>query len=435
MPDVATLTCPKCGHEFELAEGLRHKLEEEFRDRIQRELSKHQKRAEAEIARRQKEVEARELATQELEKNLAKRVAAGVKEGLEKQREDARAEVEAEVAEEFKRKDERLTRLQEKVKEAQKFESEVRDRADKIEQEKAELEITLRRRLDEEKAKIQEEVSVAAAEQFKLKEIEYQEKIHGIEEKLAEAQKKASQGSQQSQGEALEILVERELAGRFPQDKLEPVPKGKPGADILQRVQDVGGRRCGTILWEAKRTKNWSDGWIAKIKDDQRAAKAEVAVIVSQALPGGLRSFDLVDGVIVSDYAFALPIASMLRERILDVDRIRRSEIGRAGKEVLVYEYLTSTEFRQTAQAIAESIVHARTDIEKERATFEKMWAKREAQLDKGLRNLFAMWGRMQGHIGSLPDLHPLATLEGPTEQDALPGDATDGQGNAPRSD
>jgi len=220
------------------------------------------------------------------------------------------------------------------------------------------------------------------------------------------------------------LVLEDELGKSFPEDLLEPVAKGKQGADILQRVRSSSGRVSGSILWETKRTKAWSKGWLSKIKDDQRHATAEVAVIVTQTLPDGVTSFDVLDGVVVTDHAHSLPLATLLRERLFEVDRMKRSQSGRSDKETLVYTYLTSTEFRQTAQAIAEAIVHARNDIEKERATFERMWNKRQAQLEKGFKSLLAMWGRIQGHIGSLPDLTVLAALDdGGTTPSLPPGD------------
>lgn len=404
------VTCPSCGASFPLTDVLREQLEAKVRLELQDKLS-----------RREKDLAVRENAAQAREDSFDERVKQQVRKESEKLRQKLREEVEEEAASESKEKDEKYKRLEKRLKDSQKAESELREMTDKLDAEKQDLELTVNRRVDQEKATIQKEEREKAAEQLKLKDVEHGEKIRELREKLEAAQQSASQGSQQLQGEAFEIALEQDLSSAFTHDKIEPVPKGKVGADILQRVCHSSGVPSGTIIWETKRTKSWSNGWVTKIKDDQRHSTADVAVIVTQALPEGVRSFDVLEGVVVTDYAHALPLAALLRERLFEVDRTRRSEVGRAKKESLVYDYLNSTEFRQAGQTIAEAIFLARDDIRKERATFERMWSKREAQLEIGLRNLLAMWGKIQGLIGSLPNLSTIAALEGDGVVPSLP--------------
>lgn len=420
MPEQA-VTCPECGHKFPLTEVLKGQIEEQVRSELQEKLARKEKTLLAELAKKEKELERRERAAKELEESVEETVSDRVKERVEKLKVKVRAEAEEELAVEIGERDQKIEKVQAKLREAQQREADLRTEKQDLEDQKRELNLKVQRTLEEERTKIRERVVDELAEENKLKETEHQEKLRQAQETIEDLKRKLSQGSQQAQGEAMEILLERDLAASFSQDQLDPVPKGKTGADVLQRVKGTSGRVAGTIIWEAKRTKNWSDGWIAKVKEDQRRATAEVAVLVTQVLPEGVKSFDLVDGVVVTDFASALPLAAILRERLIEVDRARRAETGRVSKESLVYQYLTSTEFRQTAQAVAEALVHARMDIQKERATFERMWAKREAQLEKGFKNLVAMWGKMQGHIGSLPDLHQLASLEAAGAPAALP--------------
>ncbi len=145
--------------------------------------------------------------------------------------------------------------------------------------------------------------------------MEKDQTIASMQKKIEELKRKAEQGSQQLQGEVQELELENLLRAKFPFDTIEPVPKGEFGGDVLQRVVSPGGQPSGTILWESKRTKNWSDGWLAKLREDQRAAKAEIAVLVSQALPKGVETFDVVDGVWVTSPRAALPVATVLRQR------------------------------------------------------------------------------------------------------------------------
>jgi hypothetical protein len=153
-----------------------------------------------------------------------------------------------------------------------------------------------------------------------------------MQRQIEELSRKAEQGSQQLQGEALELELESLLRNRFPQDLIEPVPKGEFGGDILQRVQGPAGQFLGTILWESKRTKAWNDAWLAKLRDDQRTAKAEIALIVSTVLPKGVETFDLIDSIWVTRLRFAIPLAIALRQSLIDLASSNRAAEGQRPK-------------------------------------------------------------------------------------------------------
>jgi hypothetical protein len=392
MPEQQ-IVCPECGAKIRLDQAL-----------LQPFLERERSRLEAEHRGKEKENE--------------KRIA-------EAARKKAREELKLEMGD----LNNQVTELKDKVEKANKREMDLRTEKRKLEERKAEFELEMQRKLDDERAKINADAEKKANDQHKLREQELKKRVDDLLQELEEAKTRAQQGSQQMQGEILELNLETVLAESFPNDKIEPVPKGQPGGDILHRVRNASGRICGTILWEAKRTKNWSDKWITKLKEDQRAVSAEAAVLSSQALPDGVQTFGTVEGVVVANYECALPVAAMLREKFIEIDRTKRAGVGRSDKQALVYEYLTSTEFTQTAQAIAEAILHAKNDLEKEKLTFQRMWKKREAQLEKGLRGLVSMWGTIQGHIGSLPDLAVLGALDGGAETRALPGGDKDSDG------
>ncbi|MGD9604336.1 MAG: DUF2130 domain-containing protein, partial [Gammaproteobacteria bacterium] len=206
-----------------------------------------------------------------------------------------------------------------------------------------------------------------------------------------------------------ELELESLLRAKFPHDLLEPVAKGESGADLLQQVRSPGGQVGGEILWEAKRTRHWNDGWLVKLREDQRNAKAEVAVIVSHALPRGVESFDVVDGVWVTSPRYALPLAAALRGTLLQVAMTRQQAEGLQTKTELVYAYLIGPRFRHRVEAIVEAFSGLRDDLDRERKATLKQWAKREAQIERVMNATVGMYGDLQGIAGkSLQEIEGL---------------------------
>jgi hypothetical protein len=214
------------------------------------------------------------------------------------------------------------------------------------------------------------------------------------------SKQKAEQGSQQLQGEVQELELEQLLRGKFPFDLIEPVPKGEFGGDALHRVNSPAGVACGSILWESKRTRNWSDGWLPKLRDDQRRAKAEICVLVSQVLPKGVETFDLADGVWVTSPRAAIPVAIMLRQGLLEVSQTRALSQGQQTKAEMVYQYLTGPRFKQRVEAIVEAFSTMQDDLDKERKVITKQWAKRQEQIERVMGATVGMYGDLQGIAG-----------------------------------
>ena len=206
-----------------------------------------------------------------------------------------------------------------------------------------------------------------------------------------------------------ELELENLLRAKFPFDSIEPVPKGEFGGDILQRVVSQSGQPSGTILWETKRTKNWSDGWLVKLREDQRTAKAEISVLVSQVLPKGVEAFDVVDGVWVTSPRAALPVATVLRHTLLQVGMARQVSDGQQTKTEMIYQYLTGPRFRHRVEAIVEAFSTMQEDLDKERKAIMKQWAKREEQIERVMGATVGMYGDLQGIAGkSLQEIEGL---------------------------
>jgi len=200
--------------------------------------------------------------------------------------------------------------------------------------------LTIETKVSESVAAIRRKAKEEAENASMLKIAEREEQIAGMARQIAELKRRAEQGSQQLQGEVLELQLESLLRQKFPHDLIVPVAKGEFGGDALQRVIGPSGKTCGTILWETKRTKNWSDSWLPKLRADMRAAKAEVALIVSQTLPKEMELFDLIDGVWMAEPKCAIPVALSLRQGLIDVAAARQSQQGQLTKMELVYAYL-----------------------------------------------------------------------------------------------
>jgi hypothetical protein len=312
---------------------------------------------------------------------------------------------------------ETLAARNEKLAEAQKEQAELLKKQRELDDAKRELELTVEKRVQDNLAEVraQAKKEVEDSERFKLAERE--QKIASMQRTIEELQRKAEQGSQQTQGEVQELAIENMLRAKFPYDTIEPVPKGEFGGDTIQRVVSSAGVVAGTILWESKRTKNWSNGWLAK-----RTAKAEISVLVSQTLPDGVEAFDLIEGVWVAHFRVLTPIAMMLRNTLLEVSNARLTSEGQQTKAEMVYQYLTGPRFRQRVEAIVEAFSSMQEDLDKERKVITKQWAKRQEQIDRVMGSTVGMYGDLQGIAGkSLQEIEGLEIDVLSDSQAALP--------------
>lgn len=230
-----------------------------------------------------------------------------------------------------------------------------------------------------------------------------------MQKQIEALKRRAEQGSQQLQGEVQELELETMLRSKFPLDTIDPVPKGEFGGDVLHNVIGANNQVCGTILWESKRTKNWSDGWLVKLRQDQRTAKAAISIIVSQTLPAGIETFTLIDGVWITHPKTAIPLAMVMRQSLLEITMARNLSEGQQTKMEIVYQYLTGSDFRHRVEAIVEAFSSMRADLDKERKIIMKQWEKRSKQIDCVTSATVGMYGDLQGIAGkSLQEIEGL---------------------------
>ena len=411
-----TIICPNCKTEFPLTESLAAPMLAATRKQFEQRIAQN----EEDVAKREQNLRDKEKQLADTKRTLDEQIADQVAAQLKAERsrvvaEEAKkaklasaAELDAKVRE-LGELQEVLKTREEKLAEAQMAQAELIKKQRELDDAKRELNLTVEKRVQEGLTEVRVQAKREAEDGLKLKVMEKDQTIASMQQKLEELMRKAEQGSQQLQGEVQELELENLLRAKFPFDTVEPVPKGEFGGDALQRVVSPGGQACGTILWESKRTKNWSDGWLTKLREDQRTAKAEVAVLVSQALPKGVESFDVLDGVWVTSPRAALPVATMLRHSLQQVSMARAVSEGQQTKTEMVYQYLTGPRFRHRVEAIVEAFSSMQEDLDKERKVIMKQWAKRETQIESVMAATVGMYGDLQGIAGkSLQEIEGL---------------------------
>ena len=293
-----------------------------------------------------------------------------------------------------------LKQRDKKLKEAQETQTELLRKQRELDDAKRELELTVEKRVQASVEEVRKKAQQEAGEGLRLKVAEKEEQISSMQRQIDVLKRKAEQGSQQLQGEAQELVLEATLSTKFPLDSIEPVPKGEFGGDAIQKVVGPMGQACGAILWESKRTKNWNDVWLPKLRNDQRAAKAELAVLVSNAMPKDVDSFDHIDGVWITQPRYAVPLVIALRQSLIEVTNTRQAQEGQEAKMELVYQYLTGPKFRHRVEAIVEKISDMQADLDRERKSMTRLWAKREVQIQGVIESTVGMYGDLQGIAG-----------------------------------
>jgi len=398
-----TITCPNCKTEIRLTESLAAPLIEATRRQFTTQLAEKDKQMAAhEAALREREA-ALKTGREQLDAELEKRLRAERKAIAEAEAKKARESVQDDLeqkAREFASQQAVLEERTRKLAEAQKAQEALLRKERELDDQLREMGLTIEKKVQEGLTAARDKAKQEAEEALGLKVREKEQTIASMQKQIEELKRKAEQGSQQLQGEVQEIALEELLRTKFPLDEIAPVPKGEFGGDALQTVHGPGGEPCGTILWESKRTKAWSENWLPKLREDQRAAKADIAVIVSQALPKSVESFHCVDHVWVTHPRLALPVAMMLRQSLIDVARVRQSSEGVQTKAELVYQYLTGPRFRQRIQGIIEAFETLQKDLDAERKVITRQWAKREAQIERVMQGTIGMYGDLQGIAG-----------------------------------
>lgn len=372
------ITCPTCASEIELTEQLAGPLVSDLRRQFTDQIAA-------------KEAEAARAVAQAAEQ--------------------AKAAGKAEAAQEAEALAARVKEQDAKLREAQAAQAAALKREQDLKDKEAAIELTVQKMLAAERQTLTEKLAQDAEERAALKVAEQAQMIEGMKKQIEALKQRSDQGSMQTQGEAAEMVLEDTLAAAFPNDGFSPVPKGVSGADVQQDVM-LSGRIAGRILWESKRTKNFTAQWLAKLRDDQRASGCEIAVLTTQALPDGVDTFGLVDGIWVTAPRYAVPLAASLRQGLIEVAGAKGRAMGQETKAELVYEYLTGTQFKQRIDAIVEKFEDMQTELAKERKFMERSWSLRSKQIDLVIASTVGMHGDLQAIAGrSMPEIEGVERL------------------------
>lgn len=407
MPTNTQITCPKCGNHFNVEDVLAHQIEEKYKAELSLKIS------EIERNFQKKQIEIRQF--EEQLKKKESEIADTVEQKLREETVKKERQIKEKVTRDY---EERLKILSEENEAIQK-QNQLLNRA-KIENEQ------LKRKLDEQKDAIEAEfeqkmserlreetanIKKKEAERIELRLREKEEVINSMKEQMEEMKRKAEQGSMQLQGEVQELVLEETLKEMFPHDEISEVAKGMRGADVMQIVKNNKLAECGKIIYESKRTKKFSDDWIEKLKNDALAAKADVCIIVTEALPEGMDKIGSRDGVWICSYNDFKGLVIVIRESLIKIQEIYASQLNKGDKMQMLYDYLTGNEFKMQIEAIAEGFANLQDGYIKEKRAMERIWKEREKQLERILINTNHFIGSIQGIAGSsLPQLQKLGS-------------------------
>ena len=405
------ITCPNCGHEFELSDALTGRIRENLRSEVLQEVA----RREAELKKKTDSLKELEAEITKSREAIDEEVEAKLKERLSEVEQKTAKKLEGLYADQLTELQSTLEEKDEAIKTFRQQELELRRKQRKLEEDKASMELEVARKLDEEREKIREAALKKISEDHRLKDLEKEKIINDLRASLEEMKRKAEQGSMETQGEVLEQDFEAQLKVFFVHDDIQPVPKGIRGADLVQTVRTPIGAQCGVLLWETKNTKAWSQGWIQKLKDDMIEIRASIAILVSVVLPAGINRFGQVDGVWVSDPLSAIPRPRRCGNSCWRSVASAPHAIGKNEKMETLYQYLAGVEFKQKIEGIVEAFTSMQDQLNKERRAMERHWKQREKEIERVIKNTVGLYGDMQGIIGGQIPAIPALELDGET--------------------
>jgi hypothetical protein len=401
------IKCPNCGEQFDSDVAITADLEQKLQQQYQQKLQQSLQQIDADRQKMQEDIRQFEEKKKNQNEIFLQRMAQEKQKLTLELQESIQKTMMADFENKIRLLEEGKNDTEEKLKIARQKELDFLQKVQELTNKEQELELTLQRKLQDERERLTESIRKQEMEKNQLKENDYQLKLKEMQlqledqKKLAEEmRRKAEQGSMQMQGEVQEIALEEMLAASFPFDKIAPVGKGVRGADCIQIIHNKFGQECGKIIYESKRTKDFSEQWIEKLKADMRSQGTDLAVIVTQAMPKDMEQMGQKNGVWICSFAEVKPLATLLRESVLKLFAAIQSQENRGDKMSLLYNYLTGNEFAEQWKAIREGFMSMKISIQKERDAMEKLWKAREKQLEKVLLNAAHIRGSVEGISG-----------------------------------
>ncbi len=376
-----TITCPKCNHVIQLDEALSTDIKNQLETQFSQDFKK--------------KLDAEKIKMWEIAQKKA----------TEK------------INTELKDMQEVNIEKDKQIQEMREHELEIRKEKRELEEEKKNLKLEVERKLDQERDKISQQAKKEATEETRLKMAEKDKQMDQLRKSLEDAKRKSEQGSMQIQGDVQEDDLKIILLNAYPSDAVEDVPAGVRGADLVQTVKTPFGQKAGVILWESKNTKAWSENWIKKLKGDQALVKADICILVSQSLPDGVKDFKYQNSVWVCSYQSVMSLVSVIRIQLIQINQIKQSLVGKDEKMEVLYNYLSGNEFRNRVENIVTAFTSMQSDLETEKRSMQRIWQKRQKEIERVITSTSGMYGDLQGIVGaSLPTIKSLELPSGNKE-------------------
>lgn len=395
------IECPKCHHQIDVEQALVKKIEGElsgdFQEKFNQLNEEYKEKMEA-LTKKEKEQDT--IIEEKLKIMQAELL------------NETKVKIQAEYSEQIKELKEEVEQKSGKIRELNKQEAALLKKQRELEEKESAIELETQKKIEEEREALTEKIREQEQEKTFMKMKEKEQLVASLNKKIEDLKRNVEQGSMQTQGEVMELELEAMLSSVFPFDLIAEVKKGALGADVLQTVRNSIGREVGIIAFESKRTKTFVDGWIDKIKSDMQIHKADIGVIVTEVMPKDLPHFGLKDGVWICNFHEAQGLAAVLRESLLRIGEAKSSQENKGDKMTLLYDYLTSNEFKQQIQAIVEGFGQMKLDLEREKRAMAKIWKAREKQIEKVTINTIDMYGSVKGIAGSAIAEIPELTLD-----------------------
>ena len=402
------IKCPNCGHEFEIEEALSGKIEAHYKAEYEKKVSEQSEKLNDEKRKLKEEKEQLELQKDKQDELLQ----AAIDKQLKKEREKIAKQVGASVESEMKSLQEENDKRKAENKTLKEKEISFLKREAELIEKQEDLSLQMEKELLERQKEIEDKGRAKERESFELEKIKLLKQIDDNKRLAEEMKRKAEQGSMQMQGEVQELAIEEWLADKFPLDMIQEIKKGERGADCIQIVHTRTHQNCGTIYYESKRTKSFQPGWIEKFKADIREKNANIGVLVTEVMPPDMERLGLKDGIWICSYDEFKGLCTVLRESIIQLSTAIITQENKGDKMGMLYDFLTSNEFRLQIEAIVEGFTQMKSDLESEQRSMRSIWKKREKQIDKVLLNTTDMYGSIRGIAGNA--VQAIALLELP---------------------
>lgn len=401
MAEQSSIQCPNCGTPIDVNDVLKHQLEDSIRKEFQQKATIQNKELELkneQLEKAKAEFEAKKKQENEL---FAERLEREKKTAEKEISEKLKAKLEEENKDRLLLMEKELSEKSEKIRELNKMEGEIAKlQREKLEMKEA-IEAEAQKQLNAVLVLERDKIRKQEEEKNELKIKEYQKQSDDQKKLIEEMKRKQEQGSMQLQGEVMELAIEEWLANNFPLDSIDEVKKGANGADCLQIVNTRELQNCGSIYYESKRTKAFQPAWIEKFKNDIRTKKANIGVLVTEVMPAGMDRMGMRDGIWICTYEEFKGLSAVLRQSLIQISQAVQAQENKGDKMSMLYDFLTSNEFRLQIEGIVEGFTQMQGDLDAEKRAMQRIWKQREKQIEKVVHNTLGMYGSIRGIAGN----------------------------------